>query len=551
MSTDAELLRDYAQGGSETAFTELVARHVNLVYGAAIRQSRGNVTMAEDITQAAFNEMARKADALSRHPVLSGWLYNYVRHLTANQRRADRRRQQREQASIKMNSQNASSEPDTLWEEVKPVLDDAMHGLNEQDRTAVALRFHENLSLRDVGEALGLSENAARMRVGRALDKLRNLLAQRGVTSTTSSLTAALGVGASVFAPPGMAATIAVEALAANACVGTATASTTVATIMNMTKLKITLAAVLVTAGVGLTVSQERRIESLVQENSSLQADLSQLPDLRAEVKRLQDAAAADPGPSVELDLENERLESKREIAGLRGRLNMALTMLAEHEASSAAATNQATLEEAVAPKMKEIMRAGVRIAVEQQTLGKLPLLTERLALSPEQEKAARSILQSGFDQGLELATNMLSGKLTQEGVRAKKGLRDPWTEIQALLTPEQKVAYEEYQQEEKVSKARVVANGELLEMQQASLGLTQEQQDQAFEALYHMRMTNPSPPPADPPVSEMQWLYVDRKVSAVEELLTPVQLEQYRQILEQKMKLMTDVMPASMMPEK
>ena len=100
-STDAELLRSYAEDGSEAAFTELVERHVDLVYGAAVRQAWGDLTLAEDLTQAVFTAMARQAGTLIRHPVLSGWLYKYVRYLAANHHRADQRRQRREQATIK------------------------------------------------------------------------------------------------------------------------------------------------------------------------------------------------------------------------------------------------------------------------------------------------------------------------------------------------------------------------------------------------------------------------------------------------------------------
>lgn len=543
--TDAELLRSYAEHGSDAAFTELVKRHVDLVYGAAMRQAWGDVTLAEDLTQSVFTAMARQAATLSKHPVLSGWLYKYVRYLAANHHRADQRRKNREQASIKMNTTYSSDEADSLWEEVKPVLDDAMDGLDDKDRNAVVLRFYENQSLRAIGTALGLSENAARMRVGRALTKLRNLLAQRGVSSSASGLAKALGVGAAFCAPSGMAATVATNALAATA--GASTTTTTLTTIMSMTKVKAGLAAVVVTAGLGVTVLQESRVRELSKENAELQTKVNEVPPLRAEIERLKDVIASS-------DPDEKQRKSKLEIAGLRGRLTMAQTKLQEMKTPPAdTAPSKAKREpesESEAPKMTALMSAGARVAMERQTLGKLPRLTERLALSPEQERAAKVILQRGYDQGLEMVTNMLSGKLTSDGIRAKaeKGLvGNPMMEFEALLTPEQKVAYKEYQQEEKVSQARLSANGELLEMQ-TPLGLTQEQQDQAYEALYYMRMEptkNPNSASSDSLAARNQWLYVDRKMSALEEVLTPVQLEKYREMLEQKMKLMTRFMPA------
>ena len=547
--TDSELLRSYAEDGSEAAFAELVQRHVDLVYGAAMRQSWGDATLAEDLTQSVFTAMARKAGELSKHPVLSGWLYKYVRHLAANHHRADQRRKNREQASIKMNTPDSSDDADSLWEEVKPVLDDAMDGLDDKDRNAVVLRFYENQSLRAVGSALGLSENAARMRVGRALTKLRDLLAQRGVSSSASGLAKALGVGAVAFcAPSGMAATVASQALAATAGVGTVTTTTTLTSIMSMTKVQAGLAAVVVTAGLGVATVQQSRVGALSRENARLQSQVTELSPLRAEVARLKNEVASS-APDV------QQRKSQLEIAGLRGRLTMALARLRELETPPAdtAQTNSDAgtepEEDAVAPKVNVIMQAGMRMAMESQTLAKLPRLKERLGLSPEQEEAVRKILQRQFDQGLEMATNMFAGNLTQEDImeKAKTGeITDPRSEIQALLTPEQKTAYKEYEQEEHASMARLAANGELLQMQ-APLGLTQDQQDEVFKALYHQSLDmklNPPPTNPDGPNSTMQWM-VDQKVKALEKVLSPEQLKKYREMQEQQMKMAISLMPA------
>lgn len=545
-ATDAELLRRYAENGSEAAFAELVKRHVDLVYGAAMRAAWGDATLAEDLTQTVFTAMARQAGELSKHPVLSGWLYKYARNLAANHHRADQRRRNREQASIKMNTPDTSAEADSLWEEIKPVLDDAMDGLNDKDRDAVVLRFYEEQSLRDVGAALGLSENAARMRIARALTKLRDLLGQRGVSSSTAGLAAALVVGGTFSAPSGMAATVATNALAATAGVSTTTTAT-LTTIMSMTKVKVGVAAVVVTAGIGVTTIQESRVRELSKENAQLQTKVTELAALPAEVERLK-GKIADARP------DEERHRTELEIAGLRGRLTMAQARIQELQTqpnavdTSKPPSNEEPESSAEAPKMNAIMRAGVRLGIERQTLAKLPPLTERLALSPEQQETARGILQRAFDTQLKLTTNMLAGNLTPEWIRENKdSVKDPMIEIQELLTPEQKAAYKEYREEEKIATARVAANGELLEMQQASLALSQEQQDQAYAALYDLRMgprTIPASAPADETGSQDQWWFVDRKVTALKDVLTPAQLEQYRQMLEQKRKLMTSLMP-------
>src|SRR5690348_12483886 len=181
METDNQLLESYAKNGSELAFRELVERRINLVHSAALRESGGDVSFAEDITQAVFSELARNASALARHPALSGWLYTCVRRMSATVRRAEHRRQRREQEAFTMNQLLRSDPTDNLWQQVRPLLDDVMHELSEEDRTAVVLRFFEGRSLKEIGTALGLTENAARMRVERSIERLRGCLSQRGV----------------------------------------------------------------------------------------------------------------------------------------------------------------------------------------------------------------------------------------------------------------------------------------------------------------------------------------------------------------------------------
>jgi len=215
MDTDNQLLEKYARHGSETAFRELVERHINLVYSAAVRESRGNASVAEDITQAVFTELARRAANLLGHPAITGWLYTCVRRMTANVRRAEERRERREQEAFDMNQFLNSDRSDNLWRELWPVLDDVMHELEEEDRTLMVLRFFEGRNFREVGAVFGLSENAARMRVERSLEKLRGLLSQRGVTSTASALAVVLTAGAATAAPSALASTVAAAAVSA------------------------------------------------------------------------------------------------------------------------------------------------------------------------------------------------------------------------------------------------------------------------------------------------------------------------------------------------
>jgi RNA polymerase sigma factor (sigma-70 family) len=213
INNDNQLLAEYARHSSEGAFRELVQRHVNMVHSAALREAHGNVSLAEDITQEVFTELARRAPKLLSHPALAGWLYTAVRLMAANLRRTEDRRHRREQEAYTMNELLGNNASDQLWRQVRPVLDDVMHELNPDDRAAVVLRFFEGLGFKEVGTALGLTENAARMRVERSLEKLHGLLARRGVNSTASTLAAVLVAGVMVSATPTLAASVATGAL--------------------------------------------------------------------------------------------------------------------------------------------------------------------------------------------------------------------------------------------------------------------------------------------------------------------------------------------------
>ena len=178
---DIAALRQYA-GGDESAFNVLFERHVHLVYSTALRQVR-NPSHAEEITQAVFILLARKAKSLSPKTVLSGWLYQAARLTTASLIKREIRRERREQEVY----MQTLTEPDTsLWEQISPLLDDAMGCLREQDRNAIVRRFFENRTPQEVAAAMRLNEVTARKRVSRALEKLRKFFAKRGVVSTAA-----------------------------------------------------------------------------------------------------------------------------------------------------------------------------------------------------------------------------------------------------------------------------------------------------------------------------------------------------------------------------
>lgn len=226
---DHELLAQYAGAGSEAAFATLVARYVNLVYSAALR-STANRHQAEEITQAVFIILARKAGGLRRAVVLSGWLYQTARLTAANFMRAEARRQRREQEAC-MQSTLSEAGP-AAWEQIAPLLDEAMGCLGETERNAVVLRFFENKSGHEVAAALKLNEAAVYKRVSRALEKLRGYFVKRGVRVSVAVIAGAVAANSVQAAPVGLAA-----AAAAAAAKGAAVSGSTLAVIEATLKL--------------------------------------------------------------------------------------------------------------------------------------------------------------------------------------------------------------------------------------------------------------------------------------------------------------------------
>jgi RNA polymerase sigma factor (sigma-70 family) len=208
---DAELLTAYATRQSEEAFTELVGRHVALVYSAALRQVR-EPQLAEEVTQAVFIILARKARAVSRHVTLSGWLCRVAHFVSRDALRAERRRQHREQTAARMENTT-----DTDWMQIAPLLDEVVAQLNDKDRSAIVLRFYEQKSFGEVGNALGVDADAAQKRVSRALEKLRIFFAKRGVSSTTATIAGAISTHSVQAAPVALAKAVTAVAAAKGA----------------------------------------------------------------------------------------------------------------------------------------------------------------------------------------------------------------------------------------------------------------------------------------------------------------------------------------------
>jgi RNA polymerase sigma factor (sigma-70 family) len=206
---DWQLIREYVGLGSETAFRTLVSRHLNHVHATALRMV-GDAQLAEEVTQAVFILLARKAPKLPRTAVLGGWLYHTARFVAARALRSERRRKRREEEAFRMQQGSGS---DDGWQKLSPLLDEGLGQLAQQERNALVLRYFQEKPLREVGQTLGLSEDAARKRVTRALEKLRLFFGRKGLTLSAAALTTVLAGHTAEAAPQALSETMASAAL--------------------------------------------------------------------------------------------------------------------------------------------------------------------------------------------------------------------------------------------------------------------------------------------------------------------------------------------------
>jgi RNA polymerase sigma factor (sigma-70 family) len=299
--TDSELIQQYVRTGSEAAFRELVHLHISLVYAAASRQLCGDEHRAKDVTQEVFVRLARKASSLTKHPSLAGWLYATTRFIAVDIVRSESSRRHREQEAHAMQEPIAENQGSVSWDTIRPVIDDAMSELSERDRQSVLARFFTQQSYAEIGTQLGVSENAAQKGVSRALDKLREALSRRGVTSTATGLALILANQPVAAVPAGLAASASAAALA-----GT---SGGVAIFMAIGKLQLSVVAALAIAGIATITVQHRAGVRLDEAISTMQRENQQIALLRAENK------------ATQAQLEGLRAEHAENVR-LRGEMN-------------------------------------------------------------------------------------------------------------------------------------------------------------------------------------------------------------------------------------
>lgn len=405
---DTELLRRYVRERSNDAFHELVRRKLPLVYSAALRQVGGDVHRANDVTQAVFTALATQAKSLVRHPSLSGWLYKTTRYAALAAIRSERRRQHWEKESSLMNANDAAAPQDSEvpWSQIGAVLDEAMHALPERDREAVLLRYFDDQSLASIGKHFGLSEDAARKRIDRALDRLQQALARRGVVSTASALMAGLAQGATTAVPAGLAAATSATALTAVVASGAAGAGLA---FLTMSKTTMTAAAAIAVLALGVFyqveaswLRTETRADAIAanQTISALQADVQ---SLRQQIAAIPVApprpkVVAPPNPDDELIARLTALSRTLNDGGLASRVAWTKPTLGETVAGIATALEVspdkiATLQKIADDIQKEILADALREAsVKRFDSGVLTIHTKDL---PENRTRYDRMLES------------------------------------------------------------------------------------------------------------------------------------------------------------
>jgi RNA polymerase sigma factor (sigma-70 family) len=278
---DITLLREYAAHQSEAAFATLVSRRIGFVYSAALRQVR-DPHLAEEVAQAVFIILAQKAGRISQETILTGWLFKTTRFAALAQTRAAAKQSLRTATigtELQMQTEFQPTEPSSSWEQISPLLDEALASLGESDRRAILLRFFENKALADVGSALNTSEDTARKRVVRALEKLRKYFSRRGLASTSEMIASSISMHSVHTAPPHLA-----LAIAATALKGSTVAASTLTLVkgtLNImawikTKMAIVIGASTILAGTAIVTlhAQEEKIREQEQQNRTEEQQL-------------------------------------------------------------------------------------------------------------------------------------------------------------------------------------------------------------------------------------------------------------------------------------
>jgi RNA polymerase sigma factor (sigma-70 family) len=391
--TDMELLARYREGHAEDAFAELVRRHLDLVFSAALRQVR-SPQLAEEVAQSVFTDLARQAQKLAEDTILSAWLYAVARRTAIDVVRREARRQKREQLAMELSSMNADSAD---WSQIEPILDEAMETLDATERSAVLLRYFEKKSLREVGQALGTTEEAARKRVSRGVESLQEFFTKRGVTARAGGLAVAISANAVQGAPVGLSTAIAASAFGNALTATTTTASAaTISKAIIMTTLQKTVIGVTIAAAVGAGLYQTRQISRLAQENESLKQQQSPLAEQIQQLQHERDEASNGLVAARQELARVQPAQNNSEVLKLRGEVGSLQNQL---HSSKAKNSTPGMAKMFTDPAMKEYMQK----AMTDKFRSMYGPLIQDLNLTKEQADAFLQVTVDRASQSLAL----------------------------------------------------------------------------------------------------------------------------------------------------
>jgi RNA polymerase sigma factor (sigma-70 family) len=378
MPSDIDLLRHYANDHSNEAFSELVRRHIDLVYSSALRRVGMDAHLAEDVTQDVFAELARRSAALLGRTSLEGWLYTTSRFKAIDVVRQSVRRRLRE--TLMMNANQAADTERPEWERLRPLIDEALDSLSKADGEILVLRYFKNRSFVDLAHSLSLSEDAARMRSARALERLRAALAKRGIRSTAEALGAVLSNNAIAGAPLGLSAKVAERAVAL--AKGSTSATATALHFMNGMK---------VAAGVATLALLLASVATAVHEVRAHRAAAEEL----AKVERENAAATARLRKDTE-DLKSELEDEAR----IKSAVETTLAAIDRAKAMRTGANDKTALGKDFSAKNPD---SGPLIAAHDRARNaqKYAALFGSLGLSPEKQAQFLNLLSQRQDLGL------------------------------------------------------------------------------------------------------------------------------------------------------
>lgn len=535
---DAELLRRYADTRAEDAFAEVVRRHLKLVYFAACRRT-GDLQLAEDVAQQVFTALAREAAVLSRHAVLTGWLYTTTRFVAAKLLRTERRRQAREQEMFLMQDSLSPAEAHPTggavsWDQVRPLVDAALDELNDRDREAVLLRFFEGRPFAEIGAALRVKEDAARMRVDRALDKLRALLEQRGVTSTAAALGLTLAnQSAAAVVPTGLAVSVTSGALAATSVAGALTTTTAgVIGFMSTAKIAVSIGIVLGTAGVGSALYEKAQVRESESAMAALRREheriVARLAQLGAEKREVEQSARADAQRVSALEAELAAAAGRDPRAGARGG-SAPLASASTGPAASASAAVNPGMEMLAHPEY-------VRLSAEKYRAGlalQFGPLYRMLSLTPEQiakfetnrvefQQVTQDVWSAAVAKGVSVNDPAVTGL-------ARDAMGSLEKDVQAILGPEGDKSFTQYTRAQASLDIVTTLAGNLY---RTPTPLSSQQGDQLTQAVLSATRPVPTAPGSKVVRFETDWVAVTNQTRST---LTPQQISVFETLLASK----------------